>query len=201
MNQIGISLGENFAHQDTMDVYQVSSILGVHPEAIKKHIRELYPDSIKNGRLTHLTQAQITRIKEQMRPTTKVVASVTDLEMLEKMQDVLNWSVIKIAELVQKNKELEPKAEFHDQIASAPDCYSVSDAVRILDLKEGRNRFFVRLRSDKVLMSDNMPYQDQIDSGHFRVVVSIKNGKSIQTPLVTGSGLSYLQRKYKELRK
>jgi predicted transcriptional regulator len=66
-----------------MTVKEVAGLLGVTPEAVKKHVRAMYPESIRNGLKTTLTEAQITEIKRKMIPTTQVVGAVTDLEAAE----------------------------------------------------------------------------------------------------------------------
>ena len=63
-----------------MTVREVAEILGCDPEAIKKHVRELFPSLMQNGVTTYLTEEQVTAIKQRMIPTTKVVGAITDLE-------------------------------------------------------------------------------------------------------------------------
>jgi predicted ArsR family transcriptional regulator len=46
-----------------MTVREVSEVLGVTDEAIKKHIRGLWPDLMRNGITTYLSEAQVTKIK------------------------------------------------------------------------------------------------------------------------------------------
>ena len=66
-----------------MTVREVAAILGVSDEAIKKHIRELYPDLMQERVTTYLNEEQITAIKQRMRLTTKVANVITDLEAAE----------------------------------------------------------------------------------------------------------------------
>ena len=66
--------------EKTMTISEVAEIFNVTPEAIKKWVRELYPETIRNGKMTHLNEEQVTGIKLKMRPTTFVVANKTDLE-------------------------------------------------------------------------------------------------------------------------
>lgn len=107
-----------------------------------------------------------------------------------------------LADRVEEQKalivSLEPKAEFHDAVASAINCQTVQEAAKVLGT--GQNRLFKRLRELGLLMADNQPYQTAIEAGHFRMVekqYKDKRGEShtyTQT-LVTGKGLSYIQRK------
>lgn len=98
-----------------------------------------------------------------------------------------------------KIAELAPKAEFHDQVAEAKDGQSIRDVAKVLGT--GQNRFFAWLRGERILMADNTPYQDYVDAGYFRVVLQKwedrhGNVHPVTKTLVTGKGLTWLQRKY-----
>lgn len=96
-------------------------------------------------------------------------------------------------------KALEPKAEFHDAVASAINCQTVQEAAKVIG--SGQNRLFKWLREQGLLMHDNQPYQSAIEAGYFRLVekqYKDKRGEShtYTQSLVTGKGLSYIQRKF-----
>jgi anti-repressor protein len=61
-----------------------------------------------------------------------------------------------------------PKAEGYDTLMSSGDCISIGEMAKLL--KTGQNRLFRFLRGLRVLMSDNIPYQEHIDAGRFRVI-------------------------------
>lgn len=90
-----------------MTVKEVAAALGVTPEAIKKHARELYPESVRNGMTTYLTEEQVTRIKAKMMPTTKVVGTTTELEMREKAVEVMAWLVSQVEDTKRQLAESE----------------------------------------------------------------------------------------------
>lgn len=65
--------------------------------------------------------------------------------------------------------------------------------------KMGRNNLFKFLREKNVLMSNNLPYQQYIDSGHFRVIEQKYTGKDGMPQinyktLVYQKGLDYIRR-------
>jgi predicted transcriptional regulator len=62
-----------------MTVREVADVLGVTDEAIKKHIRELYPTLMQERVTTVLNEAQITEIKRRMRLTTKVASTIREV--------------------------------------------------------------------------------------------------------------------------
>jgi anti-repressor protein len=61
-----------------------------------------------------------------------------------------------------------PKAEGYDTLMSSGDCISIGEMAKLL--KTGQNRLFRFLRGLRILMSDNIPYQEHIDAGRFRVI-------------------------------
>ncbi|QMV33224.1 hypothetical protein 23F_00064 [Ralstonia phage Gerry] len=104
----------------------------------------------------------------------------------------------KVVELEQKVEKLTPKADFHDAVAEAINCQSVQEVAKVLGT--GPNRLFKFLRDEGLLMRNNLPYQQYIDSGHFRVVEKQYNdprGEShtYTRTLVTGKGLAYIQKR------
>lgn len=67
--------------------------------------------------------------------------------------------------------EMKPKVEFFDQVASSKSAIQMSEVAKVLDYPGyGRNRLFEFLRSKKVLMTNNIPYQKYVDCGYFRVI-------------------------------
>lgn len=98
--------------------------------------------------------------------------------------------------------DMTPKAEFHDDVASAINAQTFLHVAKAL--KTGRTRFTRWLRESIYLMADNSPYQQFIDRGYFRVVEKKRKDPSTgefltytQT-LVTGKGFTYLQKRWVE---
>lgn len=93
--------------------------------------------------------------------------------------------------------EAKPKVEFHDDVTQAYDSITVGEAAKILGT--GRNRFYAELRRKGWLNHHNEPYQRAIDRGYLEAKLTQFNPdkegltESI-TPLVTGKGLTVLQR-------
>ena len=91
-----------------------------------------------------------------------------------------------------------PKAQFHDAVVEAINCQSVQEIAKVLGT--GPNRLFKFLRDEGLLMRDNLPYQQHLDAGLFRVVEKQYNdgrGESYTyaRTLVTGKGLAYIQKR------
>ena len=67
--------------------------------------------------------------------------------------------------------ELLPKAEFFDRVADASASFSLGETAKMLEIPGfGRNNLIRFLRSEGVLMSDNVAKQRYIERGYFHVV-------------------------------
>lgn len=104
--------------------------------------------------------------------------------------------------IAQKDKlisELKPKAEFFDAVASSKTAIPMDQVAKVLDMGIGRNKLFALLREKKVLDRNNIPYQEYVDRGYFRVVeqkYTKPNGETninIKT-LVYQRGIDYIRK-------
>lgn len=106
-------------------------------------------------------------------------------------------------QLEAENKALLPKGEFFDTVAGSKDAIAIGDAAKVLNMGIGRNKLFQILRANKVLMKDNIPYQEYIDRGYFRTIEqkwTTPEGETkinIKT-LVYQKGLDYIRKVLKE---
>lgn len=96
-------------------------------------------------------------------------------------------------------QRLAPKAEFHDRVSSSRDAMSIREAAKLLGT--GQNRMFQWLRGQRILMADNLPYQEYIDAGYFRVIEQTWTDSAGERhlshkTLVTGRGLTWLQKRW-----
>jgi phage antirepressor YoqD-like protein len=170
---------ELIGKEKVMKVAEVATVLGVTPEAIKKHVREYYPESIENGKQTYLTERQVSEIKKHMIPTTEVVGAVTSLDIEEMTLKVIEYHRAEAARLRIENEAQReqlaidaPKVAFFDSVTSSKDAIDMKDAAKVLNIGIGRNTLFQKLRDAKILMENNTPYQAYIDRGYFRVIES-----------------------------
>lgn len=105
-----------------------------------------------------------------------------------------------------ENKEMKPKAEFFDTVADSKTAISMNDVAKVLGIKGmGRNNLFEFLRNEKILMSNNVPFQIYVDRGYFRVIEQkyMKNGEpcmNIKT-LVYQKGVDFINKTIKNKRK
>lgn len=109
-----------------------------------------------------------------------------------------------VLEIVRKQNEqiamMKPKAEAHDKFISGENYQSMAVVAKALGT--GRNRLYDFLRKQKILMSNNVPYQEYIDRGYFVVKEkSIQMGEQVinkpQT-YVTAKGVDFIFRLLQE---
>lgn len=92
-----------------------------------------------------------------------------------------------------------PKVVAYDKLMDTHNNISVKEFGKIIAM--GEKTLFEWLRSNKYLMSDNMPYQRYIDRGYFEVVektyTTNDREKSYTQTLITPKGQGYLSNKLK----
>ena len=104
----------------------------------------------------------------------------------------------RVASLEATVQQQAPKVQFHDAVTEATNCQSIQEVAKILDV--GPNRFFKVLRDEGLLMRNNLPYQEHIDAGRFRVIegqYTDNRGEShtYSRTLVTGRGFAFIQKR------
>lgn len=97
--------------------------------------------------------------------------------------------------------ENQPKIEAFETLMSSNDLIDFLEFSKII--KIGRTTLFSKLRQLRILMSDNMPYQEYITRGYFKCVENTftqNNIKRIYTKtMITAKGQDYLVKKLKDL--
>lgn len=98
-----------------------------------------------------------------------------------------------------KAREDAPKVEFFESVAESKDAVEMKAVSSTLNyVAVGRNKLFAILREQKVLQSNNIPYQKYIDAGYFRTIETKKNcGTEVRIfikTLVYKKGLDYIRK-------
>lgn len=185
-----------------MTVKEVAEIFGVTAEAVKKWVRELYPEIIQNGVAIELNEAHVTAIKMHMRPTTKVLGAQTDMEMSLRLMECATYFREKYEESLHAIEEMKPAHDFGKYlIDSRVGFVGWAEAAAILEpqIKMGRNSLLAWLRGHKILMGDNVPYREYIERGYFRVTEKETPVGPKVVALVSNKGIEYILRFYNQL--
>lgn len=75
-----------------------------------------------------------------------------------------------IHQLEEKVAEDKPKVDFYNDVTSSGDAIEIGEVAKLLDMGVGRNKLFSILREEKILMRDNILYQEFVDRGYFEVI-------------------------------
>lgn len=104
-----------------------------------------------------------------------------------------------INQLNERIRKDEPKVKFADHVGDSTNLIDVNKMAKLCadhGIRIGRNRLFAWLRSRGILMGGNIPYQEYIENGYFRVKESVyeTNGqtRTYQQTFVTGKGQQYI---------
>lgn len=69
-----------------------------------------------------------------------------------------------------------PKVDFYEAVTGSSDTIDIASVAKVLNIKGfGRNNLFEFLRDKNILMQNNMPLQNYVDRGYFRVIESKYN--------------------------
>lgn len=120
------------------------------------------------------------------------------------LAEALHMAAEQAKALEEKEQELatlEPKAAFCDAVSRSTDTHTINEAAKILGL--GQTRLFEWLRANGYLYRqgrDNMPYQQYVDNGTFRVVEeAYEDGagrdRCYAKVTLTGKGLVAIQKR------
>lgn len=95
-------------------------------------------------------------------------------------------STKKIQLLETKIEEMQPKADFYDDVADSNNTCDMQTVAKTLNFKGvGRNTLFEILRDNKILQYDNIPYQKYVDRGWFRLIETKYHDKKTSEPRVS----------------
>lgn len=129
---------------------------------------------------------------------TKQTPSLADPQALRTL--LLGYTE-RVIELETKVANDAPKVEFAEAVRRMNGACHIGDFAKTIGI--GRNTFFKILRGDGILMANNLPYQRFIDDERFVVIeqVPYTNSRGVTvpafTPMLTGKGQVWLQRKYR----
>lgn len=150
--------------EKTMTVKEISQVLGVTERLIQEKCKELFPEIVKNGVKTILNEGQITLIKMSLERNPHLERTFevkTDLQMSLQLEESARYFRKKYEDAQKEIETLKPKALFFDTVADSKTAIEMSQVAKVIDMGYG---------NEKVLMSNNIPYQKYIDLEYFRVI-------------------------------
>lgn len=144
-----------------------------------------------------------TKVADEILPSIRKTGSYsasTQFALPQSMPEALRLLASEMesnALLEAKVKENEPKVALYDVAMQAQNAQPMNSVAKTLGI--GRNKLFLVLREKKVLMHNNLPYQEFLDRGYFEVrqysITHLSSGieNKVQT-LVTPKGLAHIHK-------
>lgn len=93
----------------------------------------------------------------------------------------------------------EPKVKFADHVAATENIIDMNSMAKLCadnGIRIGRTRLFAWLKNHGILMLNNLPYQEYVERGYFKVKESVYEckgkTKTYQQTYVTGKGQQYI---------
>lgn len=184
-------------------IQQIAEHIGTSYDTVNNAVKRVFPELIKNGIKTELTEEQVTIVLEEIKNNQKTMEQLT-FEAGSKVNATTTQmtpalKIKKAFELMQEGYEEElarlkdqiavdaPKVAFFDQVTDSTDAVDMAEVAKVLNYSAiGRNKLFEILRCENILMGNNLPYQRFIDMGLFRVV---------ESKFVTASGETHINMK------
>jgi len=88
--------------------------------------------------------------------------------------DLIAVALVEANSLIEKKDnqllEQKPAVDFYKAVTNSKDAIDIGSASKVLHYGGGRNKLFVFLRDNGILMQNNQPYQEYIDRGYFRTI-------------------------------
>ena len=189
-----------------MTIKDVAKALGVTDRTIRNYVLKLFPEIMTNGQTTWLNEMEVTQIKLDLQKNKHLETSFqlpkTDLEKELIIQQAMQFQVEKIGKLqsqLESQKQViedqRPMVESFETFIESDGLSDMSQTAKLLGT--GRTRLFNLLRENKILMDNNIPYQNHIESGHFEVKKTVKNEKNYSVTLTTSKGIHYIRNRFK----
>ena len=205
---------------ESMTVKQVADTLGVTDQAVRDAIKRLFPEIMADhGKTTYLNEIQVTAIKLQIQSGGKrnskdnlgVKGVQTKLEKTLLIQQGYKLLLEEVEELTEENQQLKaeieeqrPLVEFAESVQRSKDGDYIKTFAKTLNPPIGEKRLFAWLREQGILISGTRePRQEYVDRGYFQMKPSpwkdsYGNEHIDYTPLVTGKGQLYIEKKLRE---
>jgi len=98
--------------------------------------------------------------------------------------------------LLEKIEADKPKVELAEKFLLADDAISIGNYAKIIN--RGRNNLFKTLRLMGILDNWNIPYQNYMERGYFKLIETVRNGTIYKTTLITPKGQEWVSKRLEE---
>ena len=180
-----------------MTVKEVADALGYEKDYLRKKVKELFPDTVRNGIETTLSEEQVTELKSILVPRTldmKVQGQnvTTDLEMMEQAKNVMVWLSRKYEEEKLARVEAERKNAVLMHVSKT---YTATEIAKELNMRSA-NELNKKLADLKVQYKQNdtwVLYAEYSYRGYTEIKQTVlDNGKVVYDRHFTQDGRAFI---------
>lgn len=177
-----------------MTIKQVADSLNVSRDLIEKRVKELYPNMMKKGVTTYLTESQVTAVKLRIQDNSSLATSddrrklidmpKTELEKKLLIKQAMGFLIEEVEQLRIENEELKPKAELADlALRDKTVQYSITNAGKHIGYSQ--TEMYITLREKGFLTTKNLPSQRALNMGILELKTTPVNGVNRPQPVMT----------------
>ena len=165
-------------------IKEISEMIDVPKQTMLDTINRLFPEKMISRKTTYLTEEEVSMISKELKKAHNVICTgsradaMTELEKKEQMFLGYKYAMEMYVEDQEEKKALQekialdaPKVEFYDEIMGSSTLISVAEVAKILGTI-GEIKLFSLLRDLEVFDKNNIPYQQYMDKGWFKVIES-----------------------------
>ena len=160
--------GETF-----MTVKAIAEVLGTAESTIRNKARELFPESIENGKVSLFTEEEVSAIKNAIVPRdltlkSKLDSAVTSIDIERMTLQVIQYHVGKVNQLEAELAAAAPKVESFNALMRSEYTMSITEAAKHFGLHP-KAEVFPYLRDRGYLTARDLPTQAALDAGYLAV--------------------------------
>jgi len=188
--------------EKTMTIKEVADSLGVSYALVIKRVNEIFPDKVKNGKITYLNEYEVTAVSMRIKENSSLITS-DDRRKLPTTQAEEALMIVKGYELaIQRYKKLEeenailkPKAALADAaLRDESKHYSIRDAGKHLGLSQ--TEIFDIMRDNGLLTGKNIPSQKSLNLGLLTLRTNVSESRNYPQAVMTMQNIDNFRKKY-----
>ena len=119
----------DLSFEKTMTIKEIAEIFNCDEITIRRKVKELFPDLIKNGVTTYLNELQVTAIKINLDKNVELPKTNLEKELI--IQQALIFQNEKVNILQKEIEELKPKAISYDTFISSDGLHSIGEVAKM----------------------------------------------------------------------
>ena len=188
---------KRIGEEQKMTVKEVANAIGYKSETLRKKVKELFPESVENGKATMLSELQVVKLKENLLPRTPALKSGVEnaVTEIEKQQTII-LAMQYLQESLIDMKERAIKAERKNAILMhVSKTYTAGEIAKELGMRSAQE--LNQALADKGIQYKQngtwLPTADNSSCGYFEIKQQeLESGKVIFDRRITQTGREFI---------